>query len=75
MSGSPVKATKRQAKALLKNQQSAQIDAEIPELEDAAKIIAKLRKDYNVMKKKVDGQAVIIGKLWKWKGEQERRGK
>lgn len=36
MSGSPVKGTKRQVKALLRNQQRRKTDAEVPELEGAA---------------------------------------
>lgn len=59
MAGSPVKGTKRQVKALLKNQQRHKTDAEIPELEGAGVVIEKLLR-------RVDG-------LEKWKAGAEKR--
>lgn len=75
MTGSPVKATQRQLKALTRNRQRAKTNSQIPELKDAAKIIAALDKRLT----KAEGELALMRsayeKLMKWKMEQERRGK
>lgn len=56
MSGSPVKATQRQLKALTRNQTRARHNAEIPEIEGAGKVIESLQKQL----KKLEGEVALM---------------
>ncbi len=69
-----LRGNERDVKRLLKGQQSARTDAEIPEIENAGKRLERMEKELAAVKKKLAGQAVTIGKLWKWKMEQEKEG-
>lgn len=73
--GGAVKGTQRQVKALKRNQTRSRTNAEIPEIESAGIRLERLERELAAVKKKLAGQAVTIGKLHKWKMEQERRGK
>lgn len=63
---SAVKATKRQVDRLLKNQKNAQIDADLPEIPHAAKVIAEMEKRIKALEGEVALMRVAYEKLQKF---------
>lgn len=56
----------RAAKRLLKNQERARIDADMPEIPNASKVIEKLEKRIKKLEDELRMREAQWNKLWEW---------